>query len=85
MGQPLSQWAIPGACTVAALMLVRHPGLRRVLAVASIVLGFVLSFHYSAEVQGPTWVGLASPDPRYRVGPVQPEWHSWLTGLYRRE
>jgi hypothetical protein len=59
-GQPLTQWLIPGVCFAATVALVRRAAVRDPWALALLTLMFLLSFHYSHIVHGPTYVG--SPD-----------------------
>jgi len=82
-GQAVSQWVVPGACAAASLALVKAPWLRRGLASVSLLLALVLSFHYGGVVHGSRYIG-TSPPPHYESCGAETEWHTWLTGLYRR-
>jgi hypothetical protein len=81
LGQPVAQWLLPSACGSVAVLFVDSRALRRGLAVTSILLCAVLTQHYTAEVHGPTYVG--TQVGRF-AGHTRREWHSWITGLYRR-
>jgi len=35
-------------------------------------------------VHGPAYVGVAQPEAHNGIDSTQAEWHTWLTGLYRR-
>ena len=84
MGQPLQQWAIPALTMAAALVFIRPAWLRRSLAAFSAVACVVLSLWYTGEVHGPQFVGVPSLPEHYGVGAIEREWHTPLTGLYRR-
>jgi hypothetical protein len=82
-GVPLFQWVLPSAALFGVLLLVEPMKPRVFAAIALSVTSLTLSFHYAGAVHGPTWVGnpesftLESTRARF-------EWHTALTGLYRR-
>ncbi|MFO0673594.1 MAG: hypothetical protein U0235_28910 [Polyangiaceae bacterium] len=81
-GQPIAQWVIPAASATAAVLFVGHKAVRRALAIFAILTAFVLSFSFTAAVHGPTYTG--NPGAlRDRPAP-RAEWHTMLTGLYRK-
>ena len=81
-GIPLAQWIIPGACASGAMMFVTVRPVRRALALASILAAIVLSTTFTSAVHGDVYTG----NPRAVAGRSAAivEWHSFLTGLYRR-
>ncbi len=84
LGEPLSQWLVPAICLGVALALVGPTWLRRTLVAACVVAGLALSFDYATAVHGPVFVGVADPDVHHGIAGTEREWHTWLTGLYRR-
>lgn len=81
-GTPLTQWAIPVACMVLAILLVRESTTRIALVVASALVLVALSAHYTEVVHGRAWVG--DPASMTVEGQVTEEWHTPLTRLWRR-
>lgn len=84
LGQPVAQWAVPAVCLASALMFIQTPRLRRVVAMTITAAGLALSFHYVVVVHGTEYVGVANPDPHYGIARSERQWHTPLTGLYRR-
>ena len=82
LGQPLTQWLIPGVCMTVSLLCIGATALRRTLAGAAMVLGVALTWNFIDVVHGPDFVG--TNDARL-VGPTHREWHTWISGLYRRD
>jgi hypothetical protein len=74
---------IPSLALLSVVLLVEPMKPRLLAAIALSLTSLALSFHYAAAVHGPTWIGnpdsftLESMRARY-------EWHTPLTGLYRR-
>lgn len=81
-GVPLAQWIIPGASGTAAMLFVGVRPLRRMLAIASILAAFALSFSFTSAVHGAVYTG--NPNPTHDRGAAKSEWHSFLTGLYAK-
>ncbi len=85
LGQPVQQWLVPGLAMMAALALVGPATWRRSTAATLFLVGLSLSFHYMTVVHGAAWVGVEqAPGPDGSLGMATSEWHTWLTGLYRR-
>jgi hypothetical protein len=82
-GVPLSQWLIPSAALLAVVLLVEPVRLSLIASAVLALLAVGLSFHYAGAVHGPTWVG--NPES-FTLPPLRAraEWHTALTGLYRR-
>lgn len=82
-GAPLLQWLVPSLALLAVLLFVEASKPRWSGAGALAVIAVGLSFHYAAVVHGATWVG--NPESLELEGsPAQREWHTSVTGLYRR-
>lgn len=82
-GAPLLQWVVPSLGLFAVILFVEAPRPRWAGAAALALAAFGLSFHYAAVVHDSTWIG--NPDSRELEGvPAQREWHTAVTGLYRR-
>jgi hypothetical protein len=84
LGVPIGQWAIPSICVITAAMLIGKAWLRRGICCVAVLLAIGLSWQYSRVVHGPDFVGVASPAPHHGIVVAKREWHTWLTGLYRR-
>lgn len=78
-GTPLAQWMLPGATASASMLFVQSRPLRRAIAFVSIVAALGLSTSFTTAVHGTTYTGNPGMNPGARS-----EWHSFLTGLYRR-
>ena len=83
LGNPIAQVVLPAACVSASLMFVSSAPVRWTWAAGALTIGVALSFDYIAEVHGIDYVGSDQIEPHYGTGPIQAEWHTWLTGLYR--
>ena len=81
-GQPLTQWLIPGVCMTVSLLCIGPTALRRSLVGAAMILGVGLTWNFIDVVHGPDFVG--TNDARL-VGPTRREWHTLISGMYRRE
>ena len=82
-GVPLFQWVLPSLALLAVVLLVEPMKPRVLAAIALSATSFGLSFHYAALVHDSTWVG----NPRsmtLEAAGARREWHTPLTGLYRR-
>jgi hypothetical protein len=84
-GQPVAQWVIPGLCIIAIVGCVKR--LHGLIALGTTTaIMFALCMHYSAIVHGPNYIGTTDPrSASVRDAGASALWHSWLTGLYRRE
>jgi hypothetical protein len=84
-GQPIQQWVIPGLVMSAVLCFAES---NRSTAVALLVLFSMstgLSLHYAQIVHGEVWIGVErSVDEENHLVEGHREWHTRLTGLYRR-
>ena len=85
VGQPVQQWLVPGLAMTVTLALVGPAAWRRGTAVILFLAGLSLSFHYTTVVHGEVWVGVEqAPGVDGSSAEAMSEWHTWLTGLYRR-
>jgi len=85
LGQPFQQWLVPGVALIAILALVGNRMWRRTTAAILVMFMLGLSLHYGGVVHGTDWVGVVSyPAENGGEGDGAREWHTWLTGFYRR-
>ena len=96
LGQPFSQWLVPGVALIAVVACVYPVRLRRGLAAALAFTTVSLTLHFAALVHEPGFIG-RSDAPGYaparvpgasapvaEAAPrVRPAWHSHWTGIYR--
>jgi hypothetical protein len=81
-GQAFTQWLIPSACVTLSVAFIGPSALRRGIIAVSLVLSLLLTWHYVGVVHGPDFVGTQAAEGF--TGPTRREWHSWISGLYRR-
>lgn len=81
-GQAFTQWLVPSACVTLSVAFIGPIALRRAVIAASLVLSVLLTWHYVGVVHGPEFVGTQAAERS--TGPTKREWHSWISGLYRR-
>lgn len=81
-GAPLTQWSVGVGCAASAVLFVRDPKPRRWLTVGALLVMLGLCAHFTVAVHGDTWIG--NPASFSLDAPAHAEWHTWLTGLYRR-
>jgi hypothetical protein len=79
-GQPGNQALVPFLCALAVVVLVGRMS-ARVGAIAAIwAILLALSFTFNTAVHGPEWIGVR----KYHGSLGSEEWHTSVTGLYRR-
>lgn len=81
-GQPIAQWVIPAASASAAMLFVGSRAHRLAIAFGSVALATILSFSFTDAVHGSTYTGNPRAT-RERTAP-KAEWHTFVTGLYRK-
>ncbi|MDP2313833.1 MAG: hypothetical protein Q8P41_13075 [Pseudomonadota bacterium] len=75
-GTPRAGWLLSGVLLTLSVAGVERRAWRVSLAFVHVGAGVLISFLLAETVHGPTWAGVASRG--------RPEWHTPVTGLYRR-
>lgn len=81
-GAPLTSWALGTGCAILAVLFVREPRARAVLAIGALLVMLGLGAHYTALVHGDAWIG--NPASMNLAAPARAEWHTWATLLWAR-
>ena len=85
-GQPIQQWVVPGLVMSGVLCCTAHSRAKGTVLTLLFGVAIGLSFHYAHLVHGKEWIGVErslGADKQLIDG--QREWHTHLTGLYRRD
>ena len=85
-GQPIQQWVVPGLLMSAILCFSESSRGKAITLILLFALSAGLSAHYAHIVHGKDWIGVErSVDDEHVLVEGTREWHTRLTGLYRRQ
>ncbi len=86
MGQPVQQWLVPGLCIMAVLLWAPNSVQKALCLLLLFGCAAGLSVHYANVVHSASWQGLQTAvSEEHGEEIAQSQWHTPLTGLYRKD